>query len=290
MSPSALCDRVNSMKVRDLKVNVNGKELHLIDWEGSGTPIICVHGLTANGRCWDALAEKLSPEYRVIAYDLPGRGDSAKPASGYGIPAHAEDILVIMGRLGLDRVTLVGHSLGASIGCYFAAWYPDRLQKLVLVDGGMDPDPRLIEVIKPSVDRIGQLFATFQAYLDYNRSIPFFAEWSPYLEQYFYYDVVHHPDGSVSSKVSKDAVSQDIKSFNSVTINDLHRKIKTPTLVLWAPQGLVLPGVFVLSREKGEEIARTIPGSRFAVVEDSNHYTIIMKGQIVQEIRGFLAE
>ncbi|MCL6559167.1 MAG: alpha/beta hydrolase [Firmicutes bacterium] len=278
------------MRMRDLKVNVNGKELHLIDWEGSGAPVICVHGLTANGRCWDALAEKLSPEYRVIAYDLPGRGDSAKPAAGYGIPAHAEDILGIINKLDLKQVNLVGHSLGASIGCYFAARYPERLKKLVLVDGGMDPDPRLIEVLKPSVDRIGQVFPTFQAYLDYNRSIPFFKEWSFRLEQYFYHDVVHHPDGSVSSKVSIDAVKQDIESFNDISINDLHWQIKTPTLVLWAPQGLVLPGVFVLSREKGEEIARTIPGSRFAVVEDSNHYTIIMKEQVVREIREFLAD
>ncbi|WP_051276378.1 alpha/beta fold hydrolase [Desulfovirgula thermocuniculi] len=277
------------MKMRDLKVNVNGKELHLIDWKGSGAPIICVHGLTANGRCWDALAERLAPEYRVIAYDLPGRGDSAKPAAGYGIPAHAEDILAMIKQLGLNRVNLVGHSLGAAIGCYFAARYPERLEKLVLIDGGMDPDPRLREVLKPSLDRIGQVFATFQAYLDYHRSLPFFAEWSPYWEQYFYYDVVHHPDGSVSSKVSKDAVSQDIESFNTVSINDLHREIKTPTLVLWAPQGLVVPGVFVLTREKGEEIARIIPGSRFSVIENSNHYTIIMKEQVVHEIKEFLA-
>lgn len=276
------------MAPNDLKISVNGRQLHVIDWGGPGEPIICLHGLTANGRSWDRIAERLSPEYRVIAYDLPGRGDSAKPDRGYGIPSHAGDIPDLMDRLGIDSAVIAGHSLGAAIGCYFAAHYGGRIKKLILIDGGMDPDPALIHVLKPSMDRLGKIFSDFGSYLDYMKSLPFFSEWTSYFERNYYHDVSHFPDGTVCSKVKKEAIAQDIESFGSISLNRLHSKIKAPTLVLWAPLGLLVPGVTVLTREKGEEIARTIPGSRFAAIDNSNHYSIIMKDQTVNEIRNFL--
>jgi len=272
------------MTFQDHKININGKELHLIDWQGSGETLICVHGLTANGHCWDKLAEALSQ--RVIAYDLPGRGDSA--TSDCGLVQHAQDIAAIMDALEVGRVTLVGHSLGAAVACLFAAKNAAKLERLVLVDGGMDPAPALIDAIQPSLDRIGQVFPSFSDYITFMRRTPFFGEWSPYWERYFYHDVAHRSDGSVVSKVDPGAVRRDIRALRETAVNVLHRKITVPTLVLWAPRGLELPGVFVLTREKGEEIAASIPGSRFVTVEDSNHYTILTKDQTCREIKKFL--
>ena len=67
------------------KVKGDGIEINLAVWEGAGKSILCVHGITANCRCWDVLADPLTPEYRVIAMDLRGRGASDKPAEGYAL-------------------------------------------------------------------------------------------------------------------------------------------------------------------------------------------------------------
>ena len=74
----------------------------------------------------------LSPEYRVIAYDLRGRGDSDKPDTGYGLEAHGDDLAHLLDHYGLDRAVVVGHSLGAMIALTFAVKRHDRVSRLVL--------------------------------------------------------------------------------------------------------------------------------------------------------------
>jgi pimeloyl-ACP methyl ester carboxylesterase len=122
--------------VRDEYVIAGDLTFHFIQWGEQGQPIICVHGITANAFYFQALADGLSQHNRVIAYDLRGRGDSDKPEVGYGVPIHAADLAEIIDALELDRPIVLGHSLGAMIGVYFAAHYPEKLSKLVLLDGG----------------------------------------------------------------------------------------------------------------------------------------------------------
>ena len=88
---------------RDEYIIAGDLTFHCLQWGESGTPIICVHGLTANAFCFQALADELAPDHRVIAYDLRGRGDSDKPESGYSIPIHAADLVELIDVLELDR-------------------------------------------------------------------------------------------------------------------------------------------------------------------------------------------
>ena len=67
------------------KVKGDGIEINLAIWEGKGKPILCIHGITANCRCWDILAAALTPSYRVLAMDLRGRGKSDRPCRGYAL-------------------------------------------------------------------------------------------------------------------------------------------------------------------------------------------------------------
>ncbi len=67
------------------RVAVNGVALAVREWPGRGPTLVCIHGLTANHTCWESLAAVLSPDYRIVAYDLRGRGDSDKPERGYRI-------------------------------------------------------------------------------------------------------------------------------------------------------------------------------------------------------------
>ena len=144
------------------KVKGDGVDINLAIWEGTGKPILCVHGITANCRSWDVLAEALVPDYRVMAMDLRGRGQSDKPGQGYSLEYHLKDINCLLDDLGIDQAVIMGHSLGAFIGLAFAAEFPDRTDRLILVDGGGDLSQEQFDevfiAIKPALDRLGQVF------------------------------------------------------------------------------------------------------------------------------------
>jgi pimeloyl-ACP methyl ester carboxylesterase len=280
---------MNGMK--DMKIKVNGIDLHLVDFGGQGEPIICVHGLTANSRFWDAVAERLTDRYHVLAVDLRGRGDSEKPLSGYNIRQHADDILGIIEHFAFEKVIYMGHSLGALIGVCFAAVYPERLSRLILVDGGADVDPRVYDKIRPAIERLDTVFPDFATYLNEMKKNPFFSEWNEYIEQYFYADVEHRPDGTVCSKASKQAILEEVKALEQTSINAFHEKIQAPMLLLWAPDSFKDGKTFMVTKEKGEKLAASLPNSRFVAIEDANHYSIILSkySQLVSEIKDFLA-
>ena len=106
------------------RVRGDGITLQLAEWPGAGHTIIAIHGLSANSRWWDTVASGLAPQHRVLALDLRGRGHSDKPATGYTLAHHGRDILALLDDLALERVVLMGHSLGAFIAVAFAARYP----------------------------------------------------------------------------------------------------------------------------------------------------------------------
>jgi len=90
------------------KMKGDGVEINIALWEGQGKEVFCVHGLTANCRCWDGIASALTPQYRVRAMDLRGRGFSEKPSSGYSIAQHCRDIRAILKDRGHKRIVLRG--------------------------------------------------------------------------------------------------------------------------------------------------------------------------------------
>ena len=122
-------------------VKGDGIDINLAIWEGQGKDILCVHGITANCRSWDMVASSLAPDFNVMAMDLRGRGMSDKPDSGYSLAYHIRDIVALLDDLDVERVILMGHSLGAFISLAFAAEHPDRVDQLILVDGAGDLSP-----------------------------------------------------------------------------------------------------------------------------------------------------
>ena len=72
----------------------------------------------------------------MIAYDLKGRGNSGKPAGGYNLIQHTSDLENLLAVLSINKAVLLGHSLGAAIVTFFAAHFPDKVERLILIDGG----------------------------------------------------------------------------------------------------------------------------------------------------------
>ena len=111
-------------------------------WEWPGPPaaptVLCLHGLTRNGRDFDVLAETLSASYRVVAPDMPGRGQSEwlKEPADYGYPVYLADTAALIARLGVERLDLVGTSMGGIIGMFLASMPGSPIGRLVINDVG----------------------------------------------------------------------------------------------------------------------------------------------------------
>jgi pimeloyl-ACP methyl ester carboxylesterase len=273
-------------------LGIGSMSLHFATWGQRTLPdraVLLVHGLTASHREWVELGPALAAQgWYVIAPDLRGRGLSAKPPHGYGIALHANDLLTLSDALGLTAVHVVGHSLGALIATYMAALYPTRIGKIALVDtGGMIPEDTA-QAIAASVNRLGTVYPSLDAYLDLMRQLPMFA-WSPFWEQYFRYDAQVHADGTVTSRVPKAAIEEENFANGATRTEVLPAFVKVPTLVLRATVGLLGPdrGV-VLPAEEAERLRTLIPDCQVVAVPDTNHYTIIGADLLKQSVISFL--
>ena len=116
-------------------VRLHGHDLSYVD-TGSGRVLLFIHGILGSQRQWSRLVDKLDDDHRVLVPDLFGHGDSAKPLGDYSISAHAAALRDLLDHLGVDRVTLVGHSLGGGIAMQFYYLFPERVDRLVLVASG----------------------------------------------------------------------------------------------------------------------------------------------------------
>jgi pimeloyl-ACP methyl ester carboxylesterase len=111
--------------------------LHYIDWGSEGKPpLVVLHGFSSQARYWDGFAVRMRDEYHVYCLDQRGHGDSDW-AEDYGPDSMPDDLLAFADQLGLKKFTLIGHSMGGMVSMRFAAFHPDRLDALLVVDAGL---------------------------------------------------------------------------------------------------------------------------------------------------------
>ncbi|HEX9038845.1 MAG TPA: alpha/beta hydrolase [Ktedonobacterales bacterium] len=277
---------------REDTLGLGGTSIHYATWGAMTSPdrvAMMVHGLTATHREFAALGPQLAARgWYVIAPDLRGRGLSAKPKRGYNAGVHAADLLALCDRLGVERVTLIGHSLGAVISMYTAALFPARVAKLVLIDaGGKVPDDAA-QAIAASVNRLGTPFPSLDAYLAAMSSLPVFT-WNPFWEQYFRYDADVQPDGTVVSRVPKAAIEEEMAALFFTKTELLPEHVKAPTLLARAERGTLAPDKgFVIAPEEAERVAALMPDCKLVVIPESNHYTIVISPTFVDALTNFL--
>jgi pimeloyl-ACP methyl ester carboxylesterase len=266
--------------VRDEYIIAGDLTFHYLQWGEQGPPIICVHGITANAFCFQALADELSSTHRVFAYDLRGRGDSDKPESGYSLSIHANDLAEIIDALELKRPIVMGHSLGAMIGLYFAAHYPEKVSKLILIDGGGHLPWRTLEEqpawLTVSIGRLGTPVASFEEYVQRLKIAPFLGPyWNEYLDMYFAHDVYYQHDGLVISKTYPTSAQEDLKYLiDEYNPEVLWSRVQVPTLLLRAGQGLFTSDDQLVTQAEADKIQQNIKGCEFVNYPALNHYTI----------------
>lgn len=116
-------------------VVLHGHDLSYVD-SGSGPVVLFIHGILGSQRQWEHLIDRMDDDHRVLLPDLFGHGESAKPFGDYSLSAHAAAMRDLLDHLGIERVTLVGHSLGGGIAMQFFYLFPERVERLVLVSSG----------------------------------------------------------------------------------------------------------------------------------------------------------
>jgi pimeloyl-ACP methyl ester carboxylesterase len=131
--------------VTELKfVDIHGERFAFHD-EGEGEALLLIHGMAGSSETWRAILPQLAKRYRVIAPDLLGHGQSAKPRTDYSLGAFAVGLRDLLDELGVDSATVVGHSLGGGIAMQFLYQHPEYCSRLVLISsGGLGQDVGLI--------------------------------------------------------------------------------------------------------------------------------------------------
>lgn len=144
----------------------DGLTLNLLEWSSDGIPLLFLHGFGNEAHIWDDYAPEVAPSYATIALDHRGHGDSDwDPQCRYGHNDMVRDVEAVTEALGIDRLVVVGHSLGGRIATIFAGRNPERLAGLVLVDIGPSVDTRGTTRIRQDIEsNQTPSFATVEQY------------------------------------------------------------------------------------------------------------------------------
>ena len=277
--------------------------LKTVEWGVANAPraALLVHGLTGRAEAFETLVERLAPAseanggpWRFLAPDLRGRGDSKEiPEVEVGIPGHARDLLKIMDREGLEKVVLAGHSMGAMIGVYLAAYHPERFSGLVLIDGGSEITDKIDALLNPVHRRLEGTYSSREAYLEYLKGQPIFEDrWNEHLERYFAGDVSPGDDGRWYPVTDLEAVRKDRENMHGLPLPELWPLIRCPTLILLSTVGLAGPEEgFILPPEDARRMTENIANCALVEVENTNHYDILYSAPLpaVDAVRAFLS-
>jgi lipase len=255
-------------------------------------PVVCLHGITAQHRAFNAAARHLGPSRGLVGVDLRGRGDSDKPESGYGLATHASDVIRVLDHLGLENAVLLGHSMGAFVALKTALASPDRVRALVLLDGGwprVESSPEemtdeeiegakaLEEGLARAFRRLDMTFESPEAYLDFwfpDRGLTL-DDLPPDLADYYLYDL-GKVEGGYNPKASRTAAEEDLPSVSSTspTAEEM-RAVVCPVALVRASQGFFPGSDPLISDEARDVMAGSLDIREEVLVEGANHYTML---------------
>ena len=274
-------------------VESNGIQLHYLDHAGDGPTLLLLPGLTANAHEFEGLLRAgLAPQLRVLAVDLRGRGKSDAPDGPYDVATHATDVVGLMNALAIDAAIVGGHSFGGLISYYLAANHPDRVTRCIAMDAPAEVHLGIMDQIKPSLDRLGMVFPSWDEYLALVKSMPYFGGWwDPAIEEYFRNDLRENADGPVQAISHPDHIGAAALATLDIDWSETVSRIDQPTLLLRAPDPLGSPEVGpIVTREVAERTRQRIANSELVEIP-GNHITMLFGDSaplVVGEIHRFV--
>ncbi|MFC9248698.1 alpha/beta hydrolase [Streptomyces sp. NPDC057136] len=282
-------------RYEELRVPVAGGELAALRWPAreTGAPVVvALHGITANALSWGRVARALAGRVTLIAPDLRGRAASSGLPGPYGIAAHADDAAALAEALGLGRVVLAGHSMGAFVAALAAVRHPERFGPLLLVDGGvgfpapthLSPDALLTAVIGPAMDRLSMAFPDRAAYRAFWQAHPAFAgAWSAEVDAYIQRDLTGE-EPALHSTCRIEAVRTDGVGLFADEVVSAVRELPAPATLLWAQRGLMDEAQGLYDETRLAAAGLTGTTVRTVRIPDVNHYTVLTGDRGAKEI------
>ena len=278
---------------QQLQIPVQGGELNVGVWGKAGPVIVACHGITGSHVSFQALADALDGQCRLIAPDLRGRGHSNHIDGPWGMRAHAEDVIAVLDYLAIDKAEiLLGHSMGGFIAAVVGAEHPDRIGTIFMVDGGLPIMPaiplhkfpfgdfliaRVVgKVLGPALDRLDMTFESREVYRQFWRDHPSFkSEWSEYVEAYLDYDLVGEAP-NLRPATRKYGLLKDVRTqlFENLIPRSL-KALKLPVYFLRAPRGM-MNGPPLYKPARVTKVGKKLIDFHPVDIADVNHYTIIL--------------
>ncbi len=258
----------DSSKPEDRSVTVNNLKLHYLDWGNEKMPaLFFLPGLSSNAHDWDFLAGHLQGKYHCIALDQRGQGDS-QWADSYNGSDFASDIACFVDALNLDRVSLVGHSLGGRTAMFYAASYPEKMAKLVIVDIGPEVDTSLFAQ-GPPPPRTRDTFDSLSDFVAFQRQRFPLAKEEP-LRHYATYSTKKLPDGRLTykhdPKLEKPVMNMLKPGAKGELVPwSLVAQVKCPTLIVRGAESLAL------SPDVAQRMVATMAQAELVEIEGAGH-------------------
>jgi pimeloyl-ACP methyl ester carboxylesterase len=247
---------------------------------GTGPAIVMIHGFGAAIDWWDEIAPALATDHHVIRIDLIGHGGTAAPASRYTIPRQAELVAAVLDRLGVDRVTVIGHSMGGEVATALAERNPARISAMILIDSPPTAGTTFTILTETAMTPVlGELLSHFETDETIRRG----------LAQGF------APGFPVPEKFVADLRQLTYTAFRSAHEDSIGYRTAKPTNERLAaltpvPPLLALTGTedAIVPPEHAKYFAR-VPGAKVVMIEGSGHSPMVEKpARTLELIRDFL--
>jgi pimeloyl-ACP methyl ester carboxylesterase len=241
---------------------------------GSGPVLLFIHGIGDDSSTWLDVLASLTGEFTVIAPDLLGHGGSDKPRADYSVAAYACGMRDLLATLDIDRVTVIGHSLGGGVAMQFAYQFPERCERLVLVaSGGIGPGvhPLLRLAAAPGADVMLPLLGTppvretLRRFASLLRTIGGFGVGDDL-------DYVVNKYVRLGESPSRQAFLRTLRAvvdWRGQVVNMLDRSYLTegiPTMLVWGTRDHVVPSAHALVAHAA------MPGSRLEIFDGAGHF------------------
>lgn len=253
-------------------VTIHGHELSYFDG-GSGPVVLFIHGILGSYRNWSHLIDRMDETQRVIVPDLFGHGASAKPVGDYSLGAHAGTMRDLLDHVGIDRVTVVGHSLGGGIAMEFYYLFPERVDRLVLVSSGglgREVNPILRSATLPGAEWVLPVIASdwVRGKVEAAGRAASRVGWKPGKD----ITAIWQGFSSLGDRESRRAFLATTRAVidpggQTVSAHDyLPDVLPIPTLVVWGSRDRMIPAWHAITAQ------RSIPGCRVELFEGAGHF------------------
>ena len=269
-------------------LTANGLRLNYLEWgDAAAAPVVCVHGYTGSAQAFNAPSRHFGDRVHIIAPDVRGHGESAwSPEGAYQYKDQAADLAALVDRLGLDRFTLIGTSMGGIIAMAYAAQHPERLRGLVINDIGPDAEAgsrRITQMVGSRPDA----FANLGAAMDYRRLMsPIVAGRNIDDQRELALGVLRQlPDGRWGWKMDPAYIEQRVKrgAPPRPALWPALGALPCPALVVWGTDS------DVLSEAQARRMVETLPQGELVAVPGVGHAPTLIEPQSLAALDRFLA-